>query len=35
MKMRKTFIAPQLTEEAELAKLTLGVTAVSGRVAAS
>ena len=33
MKMRKAFIAPQLTEEAALAKLTLGGTVVSGRTA--
>jgi len=35
MKMRRTFIAPQLAEEAALAKLTLGGTVVSGRAASS
>ena len=33
MKTRKAFVAPQLTEEAGLSKLTLGVTVVSGRTA--
>ena len=30
--MKKAFVAPQLTEEANLAKLTLGAGVVSGRV---
>ena len=30
--MKKAFVAPQLVEEAGLAKLTLGATVVSSRV---
>ena len=30
--MKKTFVAPQLTEEANLATLTLGSPVVSGRL---
>jgi hypothetical protein len=33
--MRKTFVAPKLVEEAQLAVLTLGVIAISGGGAAN